>query len=248
MKKDELYSKLMGNSIPTYYKWLKQRRSNNGMNNKRLILKLLDDYFTHDELTEYINTHTIKKFDKHNYLFEMEISTLLPQAKNILIKSGDFFTALDVLDILKKLKNRYVSLQEEHRISGDSRLEGKFEEIGDHEIDEYVYLCGAVEYKKFNIYIVDIIFNNASLVEEYTDRKLSPFNIYHIQNTILEISKKHLEEVILNHFKTIHNDFTLSLERKEKLEQEYLLTLNLQEEDYLDEQEIICPINDKLDL
>ena len=218
MKKEEIYSKLMGNSIPTYYKWLKQRRENNGINSNRLIIKLLNDYFTDDELEEFLTTHKIEKYRHYSNLLEIERHVLKPQAKKILMDKKDFNSSLDVLHLLKALKNRYETLIEEHIKEGKPQLDGKYDEIASHNIDEDGYLCEGYGYKDFNYYIYDTIFNDSSLISKLLKKEIIAHSLYSIQHLIVTIQEKHLEEVILQDYETLVNE----LEMKINIEKEHL--------------------------
>lgn len=57
MKKDELFSKLFEFSIPSYYNWKKENRP---------VIKLLEKYFSNDELEEFLEKEKIQKFDLFN--------------------------------------------------------------------------------------------------------------------------------------------------------------------------------------
>lgn len=54
MKKDELYSRLFGFSIPTYYNWSRE---------KRPIIKLINNYFKEEELIEFLENQNIEKIE-----------------------------------------------------------------------------------------------------------------------------------------------------------------------------------------
>jgi len=54
MKKDELYSAILGCSVSGYYKWKKQNR---------LIIGLLQKYFTDSDLLEWVENQRIIKFE-----------------------------------------------------------------------------------------------------------------------------------------------------------------------------------------
>lgn len=54
MKKDELFSKLFEFSIPSYYNWKKENRP---------IIKLLEKYFSNEDLEEFLEKDKIHKFD-----------------------------------------------------------------------------------------------------------------------------------------------------------------------------------------
>ena len=220
MKKDEIYSKLIGNSIPTYYKWLKQRKENNGVNNNRLIIKLLNDYFTEEELIEFLETHQIEKYKHYNYLLDIEKLVLQPKAKKLLIDEKNLSYSLDVLHLLKALKNRYETIIREHIKEGKPRLDGKYEEIANFHVDEYGAISEGYGYKEFNFYIQDVIFNSPSIISELLEKELTAYALYYIQHALVTIGEKHLEEIILHDYEGILNDIEMKIKYEEKILQD----------------------------
>lgn len=54
MKKEDIYSKILDCSVSGFYKWKKQNR---------LIIKLLEKYFTQKDLEEFIDTGSVTKLE-----------------------------------------------------------------------------------------------------------------------------------------------------------------------------------------
>jgi len=79
MREDDIYVKLFGfGSNTTYYTWKKDP--------KRVVFKLLDKYFTNNELIEFINTGQIKRLEKTKYDLKFQ--------KIIDIKLDDLYSKL----------------------------------------------------------------------------------------------------------------------------------------------------------
>jgi len=80
MKKEELFSKILGCGVTTYYNW---KREDN-----RPILKLIERYFTDEDIEEFLEKKAIGKWEflKHSYNREMNENIIA--FKNILDDIG----------------------------------------------------------------------------------------------------------------------------------------------------------------
>jgi len=90
----------MGFSKPTYYSWIKEKDS------KRLVMGLLEKYFTAEELEEFINTKKIEKFEKHHTLLRIEDEVVMPMINKIL-NSVKPEIATYALTIIKGMEEKY---------------------------------------------------------------------------------------------------------------------------------------------
>lgn len=63
MKKEDIFTKLFQFSIPTFYNWQRE---------KRPIIKLLEKYFTKDDLEEFLQTGKIQKFEENIFCETIE--------------------------------------------------------------------------------------------------------------------------------------------------------------------------------
>ncbi len=74
MKKDELYSTILGCSVSGFYKWKKQNR---------LIISLLEKYFTKEDLEEFLERGEINRFESIEDL-KKEQEELIENLKKVL--------------------------------------------------------------------------------------------------------------------------------------------------------------------
>lgn len=80
MKYDEVISNVLSCSVSGFYKWKKQNRP---------IIKLLEKYFSKEELEEFLNTGKINKLDNLNsYSFSSSVSFLIKL--KLLLNKNDF--------------------------------------------------------------------------------------------------------------------------------------------------------------
>ena len=73
MKKDELYSTILGCSVSGFYKWKKQNR---------LIISLLEKYFTKEDLEEFLERGEIVKQELVKDFNKEEVKRLLKDYHN----------------------------------------------------------------------------------------------------------------------------------------------------------------------
>lgn len=121
MNRKEIIESLYGFSEGTYYNWKKEQR---------LILQLIDKYFSEDEVVEFIKTGKIKKFDMFRNLSKEEVEDmsaskdLLPLLDDFAHyslnkKLIDFFKIFNISDITKyPLKKMLASIINDVKIDG----------------------------------------------------------------------------------------------------------------------------------
>ncbi|MDD5406978.1 MAG: hypothetical protein PHE73_08590 [Sulfurovaceae bacterium] len=76
MKKEDIFSKILDCSVSGFYKWKKQNR---------LIIKLLEKYFTQKDLEEFIDTGSITKLEALEGLSIEDVKFILDN-KEIIMK------------------------------------------------------------------------------------------------------------------------------------------------------------------
>jgi hypothetical protein len=86
MKLDEVMSKLLGSSIPTYYNWKRENRK---------IIKLLEKYFSKEDLEEFLETDKISELDNLKNLDNMLITEYTNFINPIVYKSKHIILTVD---------------------------------------------------------------------------------------------------------------------------------------------------------
>lgn len=84
MKKDEIFSDILGCSVSGFYKWKKQNRR---------IIDLLENYFSLQDLNEFINTGKISKFELIKDI-DLEELEYLFKNKELIYKIAEIKTIL----------------------------------------------------------------------------------------------------------------------------------------------------------
>ncbi len=108
MNYNEIMSKLFGFSAPTYFRWKKEKRS---------IINLIDNYFTKEELIEFIHSGVVKKYELTKNMDFEEISNLVH--KNDSIKNTRLFEIIDFLKriSIKDFRDNFITILEENLIT-----------------------------------------------------------------------------------------------------------------------------------
>lgn len=121
MNRKEIIESLYGFSEGTYYNWKKEQR---------LILQLIDKYFSEDEVVEFIKTGKIKKFDMFKNLSKEEVEDMSASKDSLPLledfahyslneKLIDFFKIFNISDITKyPLKKILTSTINDVKIDG----------------------------------------------------------------------------------------------------------------------------------
>lgn len=92
--RNEISKLLQFKSQNTYYKWKKEERP---------IIKLLEKYFTYDNLKEFLNLGTITKFERLNAANKLEIELENLYSENFML---NFELNLFVIDFIDHMQNK----------------------------------------------------------------------------------------------------------------------------------------------
>ena len=101
MKKEELFSKILGCGVTTYYNW---KREDN-----RPILKLIEEYFTDEDIKEFLANEKISKWEFLKHTYDEEKYENIIAFKNILdeismlLSDGDYKNLDDISILFMKV-------------------------------------------------------------------------------------------------------------------------------------------------
>lgn len=210
MKKDEIYSKLIGNSIPTYYKW---RQEHSKDINKRLILKLLNDYFSDDELEEFTSSKKIRRLEEINELTKLKNNSI--KVINKILYDLPACASSFIIRLLKEEEKQYFSLLNDFN---------KFKEVyngysNKHSNEGFTYLIKEEDIDKLDL-------NEPIDFESYLIKKIGQVELYpktsnhylcsfKAQQAMMDLLSKHLIPLTISHIKEFNIEVVIEFSKEE---------------------------------